>query len=67
MVQTYRFPIKQIFYVCACVEVNEIYVYVYICMTKDYEGGTIGLSFWGLWHDDDIVVTEKLGSICAPM
>lgn len=37
-------------------EVDEIYVYVYICMIKDYGGGTIAIRFWDLWHDDDVVV-----------
>lgn len=57
MVQTYRFPIKQIFYVCACKEVDEFYVYVYIRMIKDHGGGTIAIRFWDFWHDDGVVVT----------
>lgn len=41
------------------VEVDKMYVYVYTCMIKDYGGDTIAISFWDLWHDDDLVVTLK--------
>lgn len=37
-----------------------------LCCSKNIIN-VFGLSFWDLWHDDDVVVTEQLGSICAPM
>lgn len=32
-------------------------MYVYIHMIKHYGGGTTAISFWDLWHNDDVVVT----------